>query len=230
MRLALSLLLAIATGAQGATLAEYMPHASGDHVAGMLIKRDSREWASMWVSYGKGMLEWRDPAAKVGNFEFMSWRDGWLFLDKLDQWPIRCIKAEIEIAGIVLPAPCDKGHPYSPANVLRDPIIMRAWIDVGGQKAYWQSEFIPGVQTFNPCWYQGERTVETILQRDSWWSANGGWVRATGTPPYDAQGRPRRPVVTNAYEVTLAKGVGVWTINDIGNNVQFCAYSTWSWQ
>jgi hypothetical protein len=212
-------------------LLDYMPHASGQHLAGMLVRQDSRQWASMWVAYDNGMLEWRDPNTGHGNFEFMSVRNGWIYLDRLDQWAITCQRAELEDinSGTTVDVTCDKGHPYVPLLLPRDPFRVRVWGKVGGQPFYWQSDFYPGERMQNDCWYQGSQTLEVTRQKDSWWSMSSGWVRATGTLPYDAAGRPQRPAVDNKYEVTLAKGIGVWTINDMTSGQKFCAYSTWRW-
>lgn len=226
----LALLLAFASCANGATMLDYMPHASGDHVAGMLLRQDSREQASEWIAYGGGMLEWRDPHKAVGNFEHMSFRgDGFVYLDSLDQWSITCLRAELEWAGVITSIPCGGGgHPYVPRIIPHDTFEMRAWLDVGGQKAFWQARFTPGVTATNPCWYQGATTVtDAIEQKDSWWGANAGWSRATGTSPFDAAGNMVRPIVNYLYTITLAKGYGVWTIND--NGFLLCAYSNWKW-
>ncbi len=223
----LLLLLAFAAQAWGATLSEYLPHATGDHVAGMLVRQDSGEWASEWIAYGGGKLEWRDPHTAVGNFEYMSVRNGWIYLDRLDQWQVLCTRAELEDAGgVATTIDCSSGHPYVPLLLPKDPFTVRVWGTVGGQLFYWQSVFTPGVQVLNTCWYQGPRTMEAIEQQDSWWAQNSGWVRAIGTLPY-SNGQPVRPTVNNKYRVTLVKGIGVWTIHDDGVNL--CAYSTWSW-
>ena len=232
--------MALSKCSSASTLAEYFIHTEPQQRAGMIVWADTRQPTSEWITYPNGNVRWLDPniAGDVGDFERMTTRDGYLTLlgfgpiyDTV-KWPADCVQAEIEDinSGARFPLTCRGGHYYSPVLVPRDPWRMRAWGTSGGRRFYWESDFYPGVQVFNPCWYEGGQAREAIAQDDAWFDEWGGWQRAEGSPPFDDYGRPIRPTVTKFYRVTLAKGAGVWTIEDKRLGRTRCAYSTWQWK
>lgn len=231
MRLLLALLL-WSVGASAATLPEYYVHLQGKPIAGMLVWQDTREWLSMWVAYPNGDMAWRDPRSPgPGSVEHQVIRDGFFVLNGFDQWPADCVRAELEDinSGVVTTLPCTKGHFYSPLLIPRDPWRMRIWGVIPGKKFYWEADFYPSEQMTNPCWIEGPKTAEVIRQKEVWYDTGGGWVRGSGTNPWDAAGKPIRPTVNKQWEVTVAKGYGIWTMKDLATGKSMCAYSIWNW-
>ena len=232
MRLALALLLFWSVGASAVTLPEFYIHLQGKRQAGMLVWQDTRQWVSEWVGYANGDVEWLDPnTGQRGSVEHQIFRDGFFVITGFDQWPADCTKAEIEDinTGTVYPLTCSKGHFYSPLIVPKDPWRIRVWgLIAGNRKFYWQSDFFPGETVTNPCWFQGPITREVIRQKDSWWDEVQGWVRATGSLPFEGN-KPVRPTVQSLWEVTVAKGLGVFTTKGADGRVA-CLYSVWSWE
>lgn len=226
--------VATACSPRGATLGDYYAHVVPGQRAGMLVWQDTLEWTSEWISHPNGDVQWLDPHEPPGSFEQMTVRDGYLVLLGFEhRYSADCTLAEIEDinSAVRYPITCRGGHYYSPMLLPRDPWRMRMWGTIaGGRRFYWQSDFYPGEQAFNACWFEGAQSREVVRQLDSWWSEPEGWVRATGGPPFDAAGRPVRPAVSSTYEITLAKGVGPWTIRDKSVGRDRCAYSMWSWQ
>lgn len=232
MRAAL-LLLAMVSQAWGATLPEYFVHVLPGQRAGMLVWQDTRQQTSQWVSYPNGDVAWGDPNKWQPSLEHMRVLDGYLTIAGFDQWTADCIQAEIEDinSGVRYPLTCRGGHYYSPMLIPRDPWRVRVWgLIAGTRKFYWEADFFATETAFNACWYEGAQTKDVIRQDDSWWDDQAGWVRATGSNPYDAVGKPVRPTVTKLWEVTLARGVGPWTILDKASGRRMCAVSTWAWR
>jgi hypothetical protein len=226
------IVVALCFDTRTATLPEYFIHVLPQQRAGMLVWQDTRQYTSQWVTYLNGDVAWGDPNKWQPSYEHMFVRDGWLLIQGFDKYEASCTQAEVEDinSGIRYPLTCRGGHYYSPMLVPRDPWRMRVWgLIAGTRKFYWESDFFTAETAFNPCWFEGAQTKDVIRQLDSWWDEPAGWVRATGTSPYDSAGRPVRPTVTKLWEVTLAKGVGPWTILDKASGRRVCAYSSWPW-
>jgi hypothetical protein len=221
--------------AEAETSPEYYIHFQPKQIAGMLVHENSRQWASLWVAHKEGFVEWLDPNTGSGSGrEYGVIRDGWFVLTAFDQWSADCVRAELEDinSGVVTTIQCSKGHYYIPLLVPRDPFRVRVWgvIAGGPKKFYWEADFFPNEQKFNPCWYEGPKTAQVIRQQEVWFDTAGGWVRGTGTAPFDAAGKPIRPQVIKQWEVTVARGYGVWTMQDLNTGDKYCAYSTWEWK
>ena len=217
-----------------ASLSEYYIHMQGKQHAGMLAWGDTKQFTSLWVGYKNGDVEWLDPnTGKRGSVEHQIQRDGFFVLTGFDQWSADATQAEMFDIGTsaIYPLVPKGGHQYSPLLVPRDPWGMRVWGKIAGgpRRFYWQSEFYPGYQASNPAWYQGPIQRETIRQLDAWWDSIEGWVRAKGDQaPFDAAGNPIRPRVTSQWEVTVAKGLGVFTTKGPDGRVAGL-YSVWDW-
>jgi hypothetical protein len=230
------LLLGVVNNVFGATWQDYSPAVGPEHKAGMLVWQDTKQYTSMWIGLGNGDTIWRDPNTTApGTVEHWRLSDGFWKIMAFDTFSADCIKAELEDlnSGLTVSLPCTKGHFYVPFLLPKDPFRIRNWgIIAGTEKFYWEAKFFPGEQATNPCWYQGSRTVEVMRQQEAWWDQNGGWVNnVQGTPAFDANGTPVRPVVAMAREATLAKGFGVWTLRDLlPNSRTICLYSVWDWQ
>ncbi len=227
-------LTAICWDTRTATLPEYFIHVLPGQRAGMLVWLDTRQWTSQWITHSNGDVQWRDPNTSLpGSFEHMFVRDGYLLIQGFDQWDASCTMAEIEDlnSGVRYPLTCRGGHYYSPMLVPRDPWRMRVWgLIAGTRKFYWESDFFTAETAFNACWYEGAQTRDVIRQLDSWWTKDEGWVRSTADrEPFDLAGNPVRPTVKKLWEITLAKGVGPWTITDKASGRKMCAYSRWDW-
>lgn len=225
----LILLLFLALPLHAATISEYFIHVQPSKFAGLLLRQDTHQRASSWTGLGNGDVLWRDPnkANDPGSTEHMRLRDGWLMLDGFDGSSVKCIQAEIEDinSGERMSLPCD--NYYAPWLVPRDPWRIRFWQAIGDILVYYEAAFYPGEQATNPCWYEGPQTREVIRQQEAWYDTRGGWAFGSGSAPFDAFGKPLRPMVALGRETTIAKGDGVWTIKDA---VPLCAYSTWQWQ
>lgn len=227
----LALLLALTTQAEGATLFDYFPHVGDKKLAAMLLRSDTRERMSMWVSDGKHSVEWYDPnTGKYQGSERFSVRDGWIILEAFDAIPANCIRAEIEDigTGVIIPLPCSKGHYYAPVILPKDPWRIRNWISLPGVgRAYWEADFYPGETAVNPCSGESRAVLRQVEVWRSEYNYVTEWVRGTGTEPWDDRGNPVRPTVTKQWQVTLAPGIGVWTGQ--GPEWGLCLFSTWQW-
>ena len=200
--------------------------------AGLLVWQDTKQWVSEWISDGSASATWRDPnTGTPGSVEHYSLREGAMMLDGFDQWPIACLRADlVDInSGETVSLTCDKGHPYAPFLIPRDPWRMRIWgVIANSVRFYWEGDFYPDSAT-DPCYFSGPITRDVIREQEVWWDSNGGWVRGTGTPVFDAQGKPISPSVTKQSETLVAKGEGVIGLKDLASGRQSCLYSRWQW-
>ena len=233
------LLAATYYDAKADTAPDYFIHFQPRQIAGMLVTDDQfRQWSSMWVAHKEGFVEWLNPDGTRGSGrEYEQIRSGYLTITAFDQWSADCTKALIEDinSGARTEMPCVKGggHYYVPWLVTKDPVRVRVWgvIAGGPRKFYWEADFFPNEKKLNNCWYQGPTTADVIRQQEVWYDDGLGYVRGTGTPAFDSQNRPIIPQVVKQWEATLAKGYGVWTLQDLKpGGAKYCEYSTWEWK
>jgi hypothetical protein len=226
-----------------ATLLEYFAHAQPRKLGSRLVWISKPEGGviTQWVSDGKGNVTWIAADGDVGDTEHWRVRNGWIMVDGFSSdwgngtpaYGGTILRAEIEDiasgAWCELP-PSPAVHYYSPYLLPAHPWRMRNWARVDGTiLMYWETDLYPGVRAENPVWYEGKQTREVIRQQEVWWDANGGWVRGSGSPPFDAAGKPIRPTVTKMYEVTIARDIGLWTGKDLATGGAYGAYSVWQW-
>lgn len=140
---------------------------------------------------------------------------------------IRAVMTDLETgASVELPAQAGIAHYYAPFLVPAGPWQIDNWFEIDGVKAFFRNVLTPGVVATNRFWYGADQTRTCIKEAASWWS-DGEWVQATGTSPYDPEGRPIVPAVANTFWVTLARGIGVWTLRDEAANLDAGVYSIW---
>ena len=223
-------------------LIEYFAHAQSRKMAARWDWEDNLGPLSSWASDGKGNVTFRDPVTGEGQ-STECWRVqyDWLvctgFAPGWATEPIYtgdCIKAQIEDINTGLVAECAPAqgvvHYYAPHLVPNAPWRLRHWVLLGGDvPTYYEADFYPGETAVNKCWHSGPVSLPVIRQREVWWDARGGWVRGTGTSPFDANGAPIVPTVTKQFEVTLAKNVGVFTLWDMQKNQRAGCWNCWEW-
>jgi hypothetical protein len=195
-----------------------------------------------WISDGRGNVTWRGMGGDVHDTE--CWRvvddrilctgfgPGW---STEPAWSGVMVRAEVVdmVSGAVFALPAGPGivHYYAPALMTAGPIRTRNWCRIDGTlPMYFENEIHPGEKATNPCWHGGATTLDVIRERAVWWDANGGWVWGEGTAPFDAAGKPQVPSLRIRHEVTLAKGIGVWTLTDELAKVRAGCYSAWAWR
>jgi hypothetical protein len=232
MRALLAALLLAAGAAHAGPITEWFGHMQSPRQAALLLWQDARVPLAYWVGSGTGDATWVQPDGTPTGTEHWVVRNGFVMVDGFDQWGADCTRAELEdiATGAVTVLPCARGHYYVPFLLPSSPWRIRNWgLLAGTNRFYWEADFYPGESALNPCWYEGAQTRPVIREREVWWDIGGGWVRGSGTPPFDAQGHAQRPTVTKQYEVTLAQGLGVWTAVDLATGQRTCLYSVWRW-
>jgi hypothetical protein len=224
--------------AKAATTPEYFIHFQPKQVAGLLVTDDvHRQWSSLWVAHKEGFVEWLNPDGTTGSGrEYEQVRNGYLTITAFDQWTADCRKAVLEDintgARTELQCQAGTGHYYIPWLVPQDPVRIRIWgVIAGGPKRfYWEADFYPNEKKLNNCWYEGPKTADVIRQQEVWYDDGGGWIRGTGTAAWNAQGQPIIPQTVKQWEATIAKGYGVWTLQDLRpGGPKYCEYSRWDW-
>ena len=219
------------------TLDRYIPFYFGGRIKGTIVKRATGEKYTEWFAM-PGNIRWSPLDAEVLEQRYCMGRR-WSFLVGFEDarvnqtWHLRNVKTLFN--GVLLDCPQD-GAPYQPWDIPADGRdVIEQWGTVeGNQQFYWKAEFIYGTVATNPCWIgDGPKTRPVIVQREVWWSSNGGWVRGhptdtTKLPWID--GQPVSPGdVVMEWEVKNAQDAGILWVGGNGKDIDLCLRETGVW-
>ena len=218
------------------TLDRYIPfYMGGARLHGTVVQMATHEKYTEWFAQAND-IRWSPlDAERLDQRECMGRK--WSFLmgfvdDRVGQtWPLQNVKTLFN--GVLLDCPQD-GAPYQPWDIPADGRdVVEQWGTVANnQQFYWKAEFIYGTTADNPCWLgDGPKTRPVIVQREVWWSSNGGWVRGKPTHaealPW-VDGKPVDIEVTMDWEVKNAQDAGIlWRGGN--NDVQLCLQDVGGW-
>jgi hypothetical protein len=197
-----------------------------------------------WNSDGKGNVTFKGADNSVGGTEHWRTRHDWLICTGFSpppepggDWPIepaysgRIIKAVLTDlnSGVAFELPPLDGavHYYAPTILWRDPLEVANWVMIDGTvRMFWACRMWPSRRFTNPITH--EIIPDGIVEQEVWWDATDGWVRGSGTPPFDAQGNPLPVTWQSTFEVGLAPGIGVVYGRDLPNGPQWGTRAHWT--
>jgi hypothetical protein len=219
------------------TVDRYLPFYFGGRVKGTITRLNGEPYTEWFAQ--PGLIKWNPLDEEVMEQRYCMGRR-WSFLTgfvdhRVEQtWHLQNVKTLFN--GVLLDCPQD-GAPYQPWDIPADGRdTVEQWGTVEhNQQFYWKAEFIYGTVADNPCWIgDGPRTRPVIVQREVWWSSNGGWVRGkpasgdmTQTPWVD--GKPVSIDVVMEWEVKNAADAGILWRGTDGKGLDLCLRDTGAW-
>jgi hypothetical protein len=251
------LLVAVAMAPRAEAWTDYVPvYERAGGIFG-IPGQGSAGWWGAWASLGDGRFMWRDPhtgAITPGGIESTSIRNcggtEWYVLESFD-WSdtaklrietIRATLSDLKTgATFDVTTACGTGpvgHPYALNKLVDWPYRMRVWGRVynpdGRSVAimfYWESDHYPPAPKLNEC--MGV-TVPAIHQTEVWASADltgkvTEWVRGSGTPPFDAFGKPLVPQTVHEFDHWNGRGYGPLYSSQSKGGPVVCLHHRWTW-
>jgi hypothetical protein len=215
-------------------------------------------WWGAWNSWGDGRFIWKNPHTgemSSGGIERFSVRNcsgtEWVVLESFD-WSvvtrlrIETIKATVSDlhTGNTFDVSKDcgvgpVGHPYALQKLMPWSYRIRIWGRIYAPNSttqvlsmfYWESDIFPPEPRLNEC--MGV-TVPAIRQTEVWAGADTAgrvteWAAGTGSPPFDAMGRPIVPMTTHDRTHWAGKGYGTVYRLQINGAPLVCMIHRWNW-
>lgn len=197
-----------------------------------------------WNSDGRGNVTFKSADDEVGGTEHWRTLHDWLICTGFspppkpdEDWPTepaysgRIVKAVLTDlnSGAAFDLPPLEGavHYYAPALLWRDPIKVENHVLIDGTvQMFWACSMWPSRRFTNPL--TGEAVPDGIIEQEVWWDATGGWVRGSGTLPFDEHGNPLPVKWRSTFEVGLAPGIGVVYGKDLPNGPQWGCRAHWT--
>jgi hypothetical protein len=197
-----------------------------------------------WNSDGRGNVTFKGTDNSVGGTEHWRTLHDWLICTGFSpppgpgaDWPteplysgriVKASVADLHTGALFELPPLDGAvHYYAPALLWRDPIEVNNHVLIDGSvQMFWACRMWPSRRVVNPITH--EVYPDAVIEQEVWWDATDGWVRGSGTPPFDGAGNPLPVTWQSTFEVALVPEIGVVYGRDLPDGRRWGTRAHWT--